>query len=120
VISWFGLRIQGGNRDTRQRVQAVRPVEAYRNLVLKTDQPPLGDVRQELGRLVEQEKSERLPVMLSRAEIARLLPIFRLDIRLLRLPPLAQPVRMETALLVQSLVRVSAEIITLCLQQVRR
>ena len=88
--------------------------------VLKTDQPPLGDVRQELGRLVEQEKSERLPVRLSRAETAPLLPIFRLDIRLLRLAPLAQPVRMETALLVQSLVRVSAEIITLCLQQVRR
>jgi hypothetical protein len=41
-----------------QRLQAVRTVESYRNLVLKTDQPALHEIRQTLGRLADQERAD--------------------------------------------------------------
>jgi hypothetical protein len=40
-----------------QRLQAVRAVEAYRDLVLHTDQPSLREIRLTLGRLADQEKA---------------------------------------------------------------
>ena len=40
-----------------QRLQAVRAVEAYRNLVLQTDIPSLSKIRLKLGRLAEQERA---------------------------------------------------------------
>ena len=39
-----------------QRLQAVRAIELYRNLVLKTSQPPLHEIRQTLARLADQER----------------------------------------------------------------
>ena len=39
-----------------QRLQAVRAVEMYRNLVLKTEQPPLEQIRTTLGRIADQER----------------------------------------------------------------
>jgi len=48
-------------RDSRtpawQRLQAVRAVEAYRRLVLGTEEPSLVQIRQKLGRLAEQERA---------------------------------------------------------------
>jgi hypothetical protein len=41
-----------------QRLQAVRAVEAYRDLVLGTGEPPLGDIRQVLQRLVAEELAD--------------------------------------------------------------
>jgi integron integrase len=40
-----------------QRLQAVRAVELYRDLVLNTDQPALYDIRRTLGRLADQDKA---------------------------------------------------------------
>jgi len=40
-----------------QRLQAVRAVELYRNLVLKTPQPVLHEIRQTLGRLADRERA---------------------------------------------------------------
>ena len=40
-----------------QRLQAVRAVEAYRNLVLQTDVPSLLSIRQKLSQLADQEKA---------------------------------------------------------------
>ncbi len=41
-----------------QRLQAVRCVEAYRNLILKTHEPPLFEIRKTLNRLNEKERYE--------------------------------------------------------------
>ena len=43
-----------------QRLQAVRAVEAYRNLVLETEIPPLGKIRQTLSRVADQERADGL------------------------------------------------------------
>jgi integron integrase len=43
-----------------QRLQAIRAVEAYRNLVLDTEIPPLGKIRQTLSRLADQERADGL------------------------------------------------------------
>lgn len=40
-----------------QRLQAVRAVELYRNLVLKTQHPSLHEIRQTLGRLADRERA---------------------------------------------------------------
>ena len=40
-----------------QRLQAVRAVEAYRNLVLKTEQPALREMRIKLGRIADRERA---------------------------------------------------------------
>ena len=40
-----------------QRLQAVRAVELYRNLVLETQQPELHEIRQTLGRLADRERA---------------------------------------------------------------
>ncbi|HUG71063.1 MAG TPA: phage integrase N-terminal SAM-like domain-containing protein [Pirellulaceae bacterium] len=40
-----------------QRLQAVRAVDLYRNLVLKTKQPELHEIRQTLGRLADRERA---------------------------------------------------------------
>lgn len=41
-----------------QRLQAVRAVEAYRDLVLGTGEPPLGEIRQVLQRLAEEQRDD--------------------------------------------------------------
>ncbi len=40
-----------------QRLQAVRAIEAYRDLVLQTKVPPLDEIRQTLSRLADQERA---------------------------------------------------------------
>ena len=40
-----------------QRLQALRAVEMYRNLVLKTDQPALHEIRRTLARLADRERT---------------------------------------------------------------
>jgi len=49
-------------RDTKtpawQRLQAVRAIEAYRNLVLQTEEPSLQHVRQTLSRIAAKEKAD--------------------------------------------------------------
>jgi len=40
-----------------QRLQAVRAIEAYRNLVLRTEAPSLEFIRQKLSRLADQERA---------------------------------------------------------------
>ena len=40
-----------------QRLQAVRAIEAYRNLVLRTEVPSLEPIRQKLSQLADQEKA---------------------------------------------------------------
>ena len=40
-----------------QRLQAVRAIEMYRNLVWKSDQPSLLEIRQTLGRLADRERT---------------------------------------------------------------
>jgi len=40
-----------------QRLQAVRAIEAYRDLVLQTRIPPLDEIRQTLSRLADQERA---------------------------------------------------------------
>ena len=40
-----------------RRLQAFRAVELYRNLVLKTQQPAMHDMRQTLGRLADRERA---------------------------------------------------------------
>ena len=40
-----------------QRLQAVRAIEAYRDLVLQTRVPPLDEIRQTLSRLADQERA---------------------------------------------------------------
>ncbi len=42
-----------------QRLQAVRAIEAYRDLILSADQPSLKDIRQTLNRLASQEDRVR-------------------------------------------------------------
>ena len=41
-----------------QRLQAARAVEAYRQHVLKTDQPSLGKIKQTLQRLAAKERDQ--------------------------------------------------------------
>jgi hypothetical protein len=45
------------NTPAWQRLQAVRAIEAYRDLVLQTGVPPLGHIRQKLSRLADQERA---------------------------------------------------------------
>ena len=40
-----------------QRLQAVRAVEMYRDLVLKSQQPPLHEIRRTLGRIADRERA---------------------------------------------------------------
>ena len=40
-----------------QRLQAVRAIEMYRDLVLKTQQPPLHEIRRTLGRIADRERA---------------------------------------------------------------
>lgn len=53
----FSRSLLNSGTPAWQRLQAVRAVEAYRNLVLKTDEPSLGGVRLTLGRLAERERA---------------------------------------------------------------
>jgi len=41
-----------------QRLQAVRAIEAYRTLVLQTDVPSLGRIRQTLSRIADRERGD--------------------------------------------------------------
>jgi beta-phosphoglucomutase-like phosphatase (HAD superfamily) len=45
------------NTPAWQRLQAVRAIEAYRNLVLRTELPALDHIRQKLSRLADQERA---------------------------------------------------------------
>ena len=53
----FSRSLRDNGIPAWQRLQAVRAVEAYRNLVLKTDQPSLRDIRQKLGRIAAREQA---------------------------------------------------------------
>ena len=53
----FLQSLRDGGIPAWQRLQAVRTVEAYRNLVLQTDTPSLQNIRQTLSRLADQEKA---------------------------------------------------------------
>jgi len=50
-----GLRDDGA--PAWQRLQAVRAIELYRNLVCETDEPSLHGIRQTLGRLADRERA---------------------------------------------------------------
>lgn len=52
----FSQSLLKSNTPAWQRLQAVRAVEAYRNLVLKTNQPCLIDIKTKLGQLAERER----------------------------------------------------------------
>ncbi len=54
ILFLQGLRDNG--TPAWQRLQAVRAVEMYRNLVLHTDQPALYEIRRTLGRLADRDR----------------------------------------------------------------
>jgi hypothetical protein len=54
-----------------QRLQAVRAIEAYRDLVLQTTVPSLQEIRQKLGRLADQEKAPHRDQAVGIAHIVR-------------------------------------------------
>ena len=56
VVQFFRSLLHNGT-PAWQWLQAVRAVEAYRDLVLKTDEPSLGEMRLALGRLAERERA---------------------------------------------------------------
>ena len=51
----FSRSLRDNGTPAWQRLQAVRAVEAYRNLVLKSEQPCLRKMKQKLGRIAAQE-----------------------------------------------------------------
>jgi hypothetical protein len=53
----FSRSLRDSGTPAWQRLQAVRAVEAYRNLVLQTEEPSLTEMRRTLGRLAAQEKA---------------------------------------------------------------
>ena len=57
VIHFSRTLLQNGT-PAWQRLQAVRAVEAYRNLVLKTETPSLLAIRQTLSRLADRERAD--------------------------------------------------------------
>ncbi len=54
----FSQSLLKSNTPAWQRLQAVRAVEAYRDLVLKTDKPSLTEVKIKLGQVAEQERDD--------------------------------------------------------------
>jgi integron integrase len=78
-----------------QRLQAVRAIEAYRNLVRQTDEPCLKDIRLKLSRIASQEdhqvqsNTERLPPPLGQIDPSEptLLQQIRKELRLRRKAP---------------------------------
>ncbi|MEQ1906900.1 MAG: site-specific integrase, partial [Pirellulaceae bacterium] len=52
----FCQSLLNSNTPAWQRLQAVRAVESYRDLVLNTDQPCLKDIKVKLGQLADQER----------------------------------------------------------------
>ncbi len=63
----FSRSLRDNGTPAWQRLQAVRAVEAYRDLVLKTDQPCLREIRTKLGRVAAREQA--LGANRGRAEI---------------------------------------------------
>ena len=57
-----------------QRLQAVRAVEVYRNLVLQTDIPPLSKIRLVLSRLADQERGGQAGIRDEKQLIGRIDP----------------------------------------------
>ncbi|GEM_PF-1124968 len=57
VKEFSGSLLQSGV-PAWQRLQAVRAVEAYRDLILRTGEPSLGEIRQALQRLAERERDD--------------------------------------------------------------
>jgi integrase len=71
----FSRSLRDNGTPAWQRLQAVRAVEAYRNLVLKTEQPCLQEVRRKLGRIAaRQDASGRSGVRAERQLIGRIDP----------------------------------------------
>ncbi len=58
LVKGFSRSLLQSGTPAWQRLQAVRAVEAYRDLVLRTGEPSLGEIRQTLQRLAEQERDE--------------------------------------------------------------
>ena len=57
-VKEFSRSLRDNGTPAWQRLQAVQAVEAYRDLVLKTDQPSLAAMRQTLQRRAAQERQE--------------------------------------------------------------
>ncbi len=53
----FSRSLRDNGTPAWQRLQAVRAVEAYRNLVIGSDEPSLVEIRRTLGRLADQERA---------------------------------------------------------------
>ncbi len=58
LVKGFSRSLLQSGIPAWQRLQAVRAVEAYRDLVLRTEEPSLGEIRQALQRLAEQERDD--------------------------------------------------------------
>jgi integron integrase len=54
----FSRSLRDNKTPAWQRLQAVRAVEAYRDLVLRSDEPSLQMIRHTLGRIADQEKAD--------------------------------------------------------------
>lgn len=57
-VTQFSRSLRDNGTPAWQRLQAVRAVEAYRDLVLETEEPSLADVRVTLSRQAVKEKAE--------------------------------------------------------------
>jgi integrase len=54
----FSQSLLHSNTPAWQRLKAVRAVEAYRDIVLETNEPNLQDIKIKLGQLTEQERDD--------------------------------------------------------------
>jgi hypothetical protein len=54
----FSQSLRDNKTPAWQRLQAVRAIEAYRDLVLRTQEPSLQMIRQTLSRIADQEKAD--------------------------------------------------------------
>ena len=55
LVVQFSRSLRDSGTPAWQRLQAVRAVESYRNLVLRTEQPDLKEIKKRLGRIAAQE-----------------------------------------------------------------
>jgi integrase len=54
----FSRSLRDSKTPAWQRLQAVRAIEAYRDLVLRSDEPSLQTIRQTLSRIADQERAD--------------------------------------------------------------
>lgn len=59
LVKAFSRSLLASETPAWQRLQAVRAVEAYRDLVLGTSEPSLGEIRQVLQRRAAEERGDR-------------------------------------------------------------